>query len=515
MIPNRKLGFLEAFCIHQNNQRNGSGSIACITHIDGVIDFNTLKQALLSLFERHPMLRSTVHIENEQYVFKFTAKFEDILISQLHSTDQDVIHKVYTDDAVQKFDCTKSLWRVFLISHNPKKHDLIIGYSHAMCDGISIVNISSEILYILMDLKTDKKNRYEALSCPSALEAQISSKVTNKQLVNDEIVPREVTNPNCFNNKYDTSLNIVPCCHIQSIPEIKFKKIIDACKKNKTTVNALLNVAFANALMQHRALNEKSIDIINAANARPLTDSLLQSENMGNYVIAAPTIIPQINNETNVWKSCRQFNINLRENLKNFDAPDEPNIADLDNLLSLIDTMLNEQTTLIKYGVSNIGSVDEYFTHLKPLISVQSCRVQMRLTIPHIGIFLLITTANNTMDLAFNYAEPLINADWIKQLAKITEEMMISACEIEVDTQKSEYLAPRNELETTIAIIWKEILKIEQIGIHDNFFELGGDSQSGVQIIAKLKEKFPEKELSCFSLLGAPTIYGLEQLLQS
>jgi non-ribosomal peptide synthase protein (TIGR01720 family) len=47
------------------------------------------------------------------------------------------------------------------------------------------------------------------------------------------------------------------------------------------------------------------------------------------------------------------------------------------------------------------------------------------------------------------------------------------------------YVAPRNEVEQTIANIWQELLGIKQVGIHDSFFELGGDSVLGIQVSAR------------------------------
>ena len=52
-----------------------------------------------------------------------------------------------------------------------------------------------------------------------------------------------------------------------------------------------------------------------------------------------------------------------------------------------------------------------------------------------------------------------------------------------------EYIAPRNNTETAIANIWKDLLKVERVGINDNFFELGGDSIITVQVVSRAKEQ--------------------------
>ncbi|SEC23068.1 amino acid adenylation domain-containing protein [Tenacibaculum sp. MAR_2009_124] len=50
------------------------------------------------------------------------------------------------------------------------------------------------------------------------------------------------------------------------------------------------------------------------------------------------------------------------------------------------------------------------------------------------------------------------------------------------------YIAPRNEIEETLASTWQELLRIEKIGIYDNFFELGGHSLLVVKLINQLQE---------------------------
>jgi len=48
---------------------------------------------------------------------------------------------------------------------------------------------------------------------------------------------------------------------------------------------------------------------------------------------------------------------------------------------------------------------------------------------------------------------------------------------------KEIYVAPRNEAEKQLCLIWQKVLNIERVGIDDNFFELGGDSILSLQII--------------------------------
>ncbi|MBD2083582.1 non-ribosomal peptide synthetase [Trichocoleus sp. ST-U3] len=44
------------------------------------------------------------------------------------------------------------------------------------------------------------------------------------------------------------------------------------------------------------------------------------------------------------------------------------------------------------------------------------------------------------------------------------------------------FVAPRTPAEQVLAEVWREVLNLEQVGIHDNFFALGGDSIRSIQV---------------------------------
>jgi hypothetical protein len=53
---------------------------------------------------------------------------------------------------------------------------------------------------------------------------------------------------------------------------------------------------------------------------------------------------------------------------------------------------------------------------------------------------------------------------------------------------RAEYVAPRTDLESTIAESWGGYLGIDRVGVHDPFFDLGGNSLIGMAMVASLAE---------------------------
>jgi len=70
------------------------------------------------------------------------------------------------------------------------------------------------------------------------------------------------------------------------------------------------------------------------------------------------------------------------------------------------------------------------------------------------------------------------------------------------------YVAPTNDIETSIAEIWQELLGIEQVGIHDNLFDLGGDSLLVIQIVSRIREVL-HIEVPLRAIFETPTIAEL------
>ncbi|GHG43888.1 MULTISPECIES: type I polyketide synthase [Amycolatopsis] len=70
---------------------------------------------------------------------------------------------------------------------------------------------------------------------------------------------------------------------------------------------------------------------------------------------------------------------------------------------------------------------------------------------------------------------------------------------------RTEYAAPRGELETDIAGVWGEFLGIDAVGVHDPFFDLGGNSLVGMAMVAALEKRLARR-IAPAVLFGHPTV---------
>lgn len=55
--------------------------------------------------------------------------------------------------------------------------------------------------------------------------------------------------------------------------------------------------------------------------------------------------------------------------------------------------------------------------------------------------------------------------------------------------EESEVVLPRTDIESRIAAVWRNLLKLEKVGVHDDFFTLGGHSLLAVQMVNTLKQQ--------------------------
>jgi amino acid adenylation domain-containing protein len=76
-----------------------------------------------------------------------------------------------------------------------------------------------------------------------------------------------------------------------------------------------------------------------------------------------------------------------------------------------------------------------------------------------------------------------------------------------------QYVAPRNAIEQSVADVWREVLRVERVGIHDDFFELGGHSLLATQVLARVRQQL-DVELGLRVLFEAHDLAGFSERVE-
>ena len=76
------------------------------------------------------------------------------------------------------------------------------------------------------------------------------------------------------------------------------------------------------------------------------------------------------------------------------------------------------------------------------------------------------------------------------------------------------YVPPQGNFETALAVIWAEVLKLEQVGRYDDFFALGGQSLVALRVLFRVNDCF-QTELSVRTLLEHSVLMEFAQKLCS
>ena len=76
-----------------------------------------------------------------------------------------------------------------------------------------------------------------------------------------------------------------------------------------------------------------------------------------------------------------------------------------------------------------------------------------------------------------------------------------------------QYELPQGETEEALAVIWREVLLVKQIGRHDNFLALGGHSVLGMRLLVSVATRFSIR-VSLPDLTQYPTVREMAELVE-
>ena len=108
--------------------------------------------------------------------------------------------------------------------------------------------------------------------------------------------------------------------------------------------------------------------------------------------------------------------------------------------------------------------------------------------------------------------EPMVPAEirfveWLPRTSggKVDRQALAALSRVRRGEGSSE---PKDETQSIVARVWREVLRLDRVGIDQNFFDLGGHSLLATRVLARLRDAFAI-ELPLRLLFEKPTVAGL------
>jgi amino acid adenylation domain-containing protein len=144
------------------------------------------------------------------------------------------------------------------------------------------------------------------------------------------------------------------------------------------------------------------------------------------------------------------------------------------------------------------------------LVAFVSARRGQRLDVAALRVFL--------QDALPHYMVPsrilLLDALPLTPNGKIDRQSLPRLAAEHRDETAPAYVPPGSDAEKIVAAAWKEVLRVEQVGLYDNFFDLGGHSLFIIQVHGRLSEQF-KRDFPVMDLFKYTTVSSLAKYLSS
>jgi len=95
----------------------------------------------------------------------------------------------------------------------------------------------------------------------------------------------------------------------------------------------------------------------------------------------------------------------------------------------------------------------------------------------------------------------------------LAEKLGISGSEEAVAGERAPFVAPRNPVEETVAALWRDVLRVDEVGVNDRFLDLGGDSLLATMLLSRIREAL-RLEISLTEFFETPTVAAQAHLVE-
>lgn len=413
----RKLGFWETGQALLHDDAHGAGTIFVATYLRGKVDHVLLRESLHLMFQKHPLLRSTIHRTHKGYFFNLGADFHNIPIHFIHRDGEHHWLDIGERELSVQFPTHEYLWRAALIYSKGEQNELILSFHHSIIDGLSCVNFVDELLRFYADLELQTFKNLKPLLLMPAVEHLLAYHPT-KESIEQEI--RDLDKPEVVKLNYQTIVPLekrVTKNRVEVILKERLRKIKESCRANCVNVNSLLNAALL--LAQEQVLGKPLQTLITTPiNLRSFCEPKIDDRPMGVFISYVTDFSGEINDNSSLWQLAQNYQERISALIPRVAfLPEEFEMEDLGKLVPVFDIKgLKERKAFPSSTcVTNKGIFD--FPEIYGTLKLEAFFVTSSPQLAHIQVHLSVASILERMFLCFSYCYPLVHSEYIEEVA--------------------------------------------------------------------------------------------------
>ncbi|MBD2435057.1 MULTISPECIES: phthiocerol/phthiodiolone dimycocerosyl transferase family protein [Fischerella] len=430
MLYDRKLSSYEQ-ALEILNRRATTYNIVTICRINGLLSEEVIRQALELLQARHPRLNSRIIGKLNNLRFQ-TGNIQIPLrvVTKLHPQQW---QEVVWQELNQKIESHKSLMRVVLVHLNNEKNVnyLITTIHHAIADGLSCIQLHSELLRYCQKIISFEPIEVVSLPALPPLKKLLPDSMRGwKGAVNIFLALSRLLLKDIYYRpktlKFEKFLPIksrrTGIVH-RKLNETQTTKLLNVCRKNKTTVHAALCAAMLFAAGRKITAGKKTnvnLSCWSPINLRNRLQPKISNEHLG-VLVSGDISCHTLRINTPFWNLARDRRRQMETTLESDQVFCLPLLTKL-----LINFLLAYPYQVFStVGVTNIGRVNipaNYGIFELEEISFVTANAAFR------GLCVAVLTFEEKMFLNFMFSEPAINQETAEILADHVLACIVEAC---------------------------------------------------------------------------------------
>lgn len=431
MTVNRKLAPNEQ-SMELLNRCAGSFNVVTISRIKGGLKAEIARQALDIVQMRHPRLNSRLVGDLNNLYFEF--EIDKIPLRIVHKNSGQEWQTVVVEELNQPVKSDQYLMRAVLITFpDDQLNYLLTVLHHAISDGLSAVQLHSEILtYCQKIIEGTVETDIPRLAPLPNIQALMPKSMQGKFAILKGIVfllklqlKLNLHRPKMLPFEQCVPIELRRCGMVhRRLNQVTTKKLVELCKKEKTTVQSALCTAMMMAVAAESRKDGKTplrLSCRSFVDLRKRFQPEIHRQDLG-ILISSITSLHTLQENTSFWNLARD----VRQQLNVALASDDIFCLAL-MTKKVVESLLSRPNEApVTVALTNIGRIDIPSSYgLLKLEEISFIPAQAVFG----GIFsAAVTTFQDTMILNFMFSEPSLSQEKIEILVDRTLSYIIDLC---------------------------------------------------------------------------------------